>query len=62
MKRSVPYLQHDTTSKWDMLTFSRRRSQFIGRRILTTEDKTGALHWIVGGVSVLIPVPGDVYN
>ena len=39
-------------------------SQFLCRRILTSEDKTGALHWmgVVGDGSVLIPVRGDVYN
>ena len=61
MKRAEPYLQHDTTSKWDVLTFfavtfpiSRSSDIDVGR-----QDGGAALD---GVGSVLIPVRGDVYN
>ena len=38
-----------------------RRSQFLGHRILTSEDKTGTLGGGGGGGSFLIPVRGDVH-
>ena len=61
-KRAEPYLQHDTISKWDVLTFfaakfpiSRSSDIDIGR-----QDGGAALEGLCG--SVLIPVCGDVYN
>ena len=61
MKRAEPYLQHDTTWKWDVLTFfaatfpiSRSSDIDIGR-----QDGDAALE---GDGSVLIPVSGHVYN
>ena len=63
MKRAEPYLQHDTTSKWDVLTFiaatfpiSRSSDIDIGR-----QDGSAALDE-GGGGRVLIPVRGDVHN
>ena len=60
MKRAEPYLQHDTTSKWDVLTFfaatfpiSRSSDIDIGR-----QDRGAARE----GGSGLIPARGDVHN
>ena len=60
MKRAEPYLQHDTTSKWEEFTFfvatfpiSRSSDIDIGR-----QDRDAALE----GGSVLIPARGDVHN
>jgi hypothetical protein len=61
VKRAEPYLQHDTTPKWDVLTFfeatlliSLSSDIDIGR-----QDGGAALE---GGGSVLIPVRGDIYK
>ena len=61
-QRAESYLQHDTTSKWDVLTFFAATFPIswlsdiidIGR-----QDGGAALE---GGGSVFIPVRGDVYN
>ena len=62
MKRAEPYLQHDTTSKWDVLTFfaatfaiSRSSDIDIGR-----QDGGAAME--EGGVKVLIPVRFEAYS
>ena len=65
VNRAEPYLQHDTRSKWDVLTFfaatfaiSRSSHIDIGR-----QDEGAALEeGGGGGGSVLIPVRGDVHN
>ena len=64
VNRAEPYLQHDTSSKWDLLTFfaakfaiSRSSDIDIGR-----QDEGAALEEGGGGGSVLIPVRGDVHN
>ena len=62
MKRAEPFLQHDTTSKWDVLTFfaatfviSRSSDIDIGRQ-------AGCAALEEGRGRVLTPVRGDVNN
>ena len=63
MKRAESYLQHDKTSKWDVVTFfvatfpiSRSSDIDTGR-----QDEGAAL-CVWGGCRVLITVRGDVHK
>ena len=57
MKRAESYLQHVTTSKWDVLTFF--AATFPISRF---SDIGGAALGGGGGGCVLIPIRGDVHN
>ena len=61
MNRAEPYLQHDTTRKWDVLTFFAATFPISRSSDIDIERQDGDVA-LEGDGSVLIPVSGDVYN
>ena len=64
MKRAEPCLQHDTTSKWDVLTFFAATFPISRSTDIDTGRQDKSLHWSVGVgvVMCFVTVRGDVHK